>query len=194
MILYVCAGVGILEGFDFDAAVRAWGLWPPGSGGPFHFYELLTYGFLHGSFLHFIVNAVLLWMFGRTIEAEWGARRYLGLLFFSLIVSGGAHMTAGALGYAMASMPIIGISGFIAAILVAYAIKYPKAKVLLLLPPIPMTAPVAVGVLLAIDVCLAYIGLDVIAHAAHWGGAGAGAVYALFMPAGQGPGSLQERR
>lgn len=178
-MIYLCASVTILSGFDFEAAVIEYGLWPIGGAsrgmsGEFELYQLATYGLMHGSFAHLLINVLLLWMFGRVLEAAWGPARYAGFLCSAVLVSGGAHIVAGSAGLAMGDQAVIGFSGAVAASLVAYAVSYPKAKILLLLPPIPMYAPIAIGGLLAVDAGLALMGMNLIAHAAHWGGALAG--------------------
>ena len=43
----------------------------------FHFYQLITYMFLHGSFWHIFGNMFGLWMFGVILERTWGSKRFL---------------------------------------------------------------------------------------------------------------------
>ena len=53
-------------------------LWPPGGfDSRFEPWQLLTYGFLHGSFVHLLFNMFALYMFGGEIERTIGAKRYL---------------------------------------------------------------------------------------------------------------------
>ena len=51
--------------------VQVFGLWPPGSSGAFHFWQLITYSFLHGGLLHLGFNMLAIGMFGAPLE-----RRY----------------------------------------------------------------------------------------------------------------------
>ena len=43
----------------------------------FHFYQLLTYMFMHAGFMHLFFNMFALWMFGRIMEMTWGAHRFI---------------------------------------------------------------------------------------------------------------------
>lgn len=185
-VLYLCAAMLAIQGFGFESMVVHFGLWPIHEAsseihGQFHIYQLVTYGFLHGSIAHLVINGLLLWMFGRVMELVWGARAYLLVLASALLVSGLAHLAAGLFGLAMGDQGVIGFSGAVAAILAAYAVQFPKSKMLLLLPPIPMYAPVAVAGLLAIDVILALAGFNGVSHAAHWGGALVGLIAGLML-------------
>lgn len=56
----------------------------------FHFYQFLTYMFMHGSFEHLFFNMFALWMFGSVIENYWGSKKYL---IYYLITGIGAAMT-----------------------------------------------------------------------------------------------------
>ncbi|HEY9735763.1 MAG TPA: rhomboid family intramembrane serine protease [Trichocoleus sp.] len=91
---------------------------------------LITSQFLHGGFLHLGGNMLFLWVFGNNIEENLGRVRYL--LFY---------LTCGALAglaqwfFSMdSSVPAVGASGAIAGVLGAYILRYPKARILTLLP------------------------------------------------------------
>jgi membrane associated rhomboid family serine protease len=91
---------------------------------------LLTALFLHGGVLHLAGNMLYLFIFGPAVEKRFGSRRYL---YF--------YLTAGAAGnLAMvfidpaAQVPVIGASGAIAAVLGAYFVLYPRARILTLVP------------------------------------------------------------
>lgn len=56
----------------------------------FHLYQPVTYMFLHGGFTHILFNMFALWMFGRIVEYEWGAKRFL---IFYLVCGIGAGIT-----------------------------------------------------------------------------------------------------
>ena len=92
-------------------------------GGPY--IALITSQFLHGSFLHLIGNMWFLWIFGNNIEDIVGHVRFI---FFYLL--GGV---AAALLQVVVSMestiPIIGASGAVSAVLGAYVLKFPRARV-----------------------------------------------------------------
>ncbi len=90
--------------------------------------SVLTCLFLHGGVMHILGNMLFLNCFGRALEIQMGWKRYL---CFYLI--GGVAATAGQ--YAMeptSSIPLLGASGAIAAVLSAYLVFWPKAKITLL--------------------------------------------------------------
>lgn len=87
--------------------------------------SLLTMMFLHGGWLHLISNMWMLWIFGNNIEDRLGH-----VVFVLFYVAGGilatlVHWLADPNG----TMPVIGASGAVAAVLGAYAVSYPTAKV-----------------------------------------------------------------
>lgn len=87
---------------------------------------LLTAMFLHGSVLHLVGNMLFLWVFGNNVEDRLGRTTYLVLYLI-----GGA---LGTLGYAAVntdlSGPLIGASGAIAAVMGAYFVFHPRARIL----------------------------------------------------------------
>jgi membrane associated rhomboid family serine protease len=86
----------------------------------------LTSMFLHGGWIHLIGNMLYLWIFGNNIEDRFGR---LGFLGFYLV--GGIAAAAAQIAIDPASdVPVIGASGAIAAVLGAYLVLYPRARVL----------------------------------------------------------------
>ena len=67
--------------------VRVFGLWPPGSGGAFHLWQLVTYSFLHGSLTNLGFNMFAVWMFGAELERRWNDLRYLLTYLLSVVVA-----------------------------------------------------------------------------------------------------------
>src|SRR5579885_1520378 len=105
-----------------------------GSGSPLAAAEalltLLTALFLHGGVFHLAGNMLFLFIFGPAVEMRFGHRHYL---YFYL----GAGVAAGLAMVFMdpaAQIPVIGASGAIAAVLGAYFILYPRARILTVLP------------------------------------------------------------
>ncbi|MGE0117634.1 MAG: rhomboid family intramembrane serine protease [Dongiaceae bacterium] len=91
---------------------------------------VLTSMFLHGGWLHLIGNMLYLWIFGNNIEDALG---HVGFVLFYLICGAAAALTQSVLDVNSA-IPMIGASGAIAGVLGAYAVLYPRAHVLVLLP------------------------------------------------------------
>jgi membrane associated rhomboid family serine protease len=94
-------------------------------------WQLATYLFLHGGFMHIIWNMLALWMFGADLERTWGTRRFVQFYFFCGI---GAGVCVVLLNYLLPwGNPLsatIGSSGAIFGILLAYAMLYPNRTIL----------------------------------------------------------------
>ena len=87
---------------------------------------VFTSMFLHGGWLHLIGNMLYLWIFGNNIEDRLGRARFV--LFY---VVGGIAAAASQILIAPGSdVPVIGASGAIAAVLGAYLVLYPRARIL----------------------------------------------------------------
>lgn len=96
-------------------------------------WQLVTYMFLHGGFMHIIWNMLALWMFGAELEQSWGTRRFLN---FYLTCGVGAGICVVLLNYVLPApwgnpyVPTIGASGAIFGILMAYAMLFPNRTIL----------------------------------------------------------------
>ena len=126
---------------------------------------------------HLLFNMIGLWTFGRVVEAALGGRRLLSLYLVGGVIASLGHVLYGLVMGTAA--PALGASGAVSAIAVVFAAMFPRARLVVNFF-IPMPAAVAVGLFLLIDL----FGLlnprgDMIAHAAHLGGAAYGAVYWL---------------
>ncbi len=87
---------------------------------------LLTCMFLHGSTAHLAGNMLFLWVFGNNVEDRLGSLRYLALYLL-----GGMAATLGYVAVnASASVPLIGASGAIAAVMGAYLVLFPRGRIL----------------------------------------------------------------
>ena len=97
----------------------------------FKVWQLVTYMFLHGGFFHIIFNMLALWMFGTELEQTWGTKRFLQFYFFCGI---GAGLCVVVLNYALPwgnpRVPVLGSSGAIFGILMAWAVLYPNRQIL----------------------------------------------------------------
>lgn len=93
-------------------------------------FSLISSQFLHGGFLHLGGNMLFLWVFGNNIEDKLGHGRFI---FFYLAC--GVLAALAQWGVAMQSeVPTVGASGAIAGVLGAYIIRFPKARILTLVP------------------------------------------------------------
>jgi len=92
--------------------------------------SLVTSMFLHGGWLHLIGNMWFLWIFGDNIEDILGRFKYLLLYLGSGLAAGLTH----ALINAGSHVPTIGASGAVAGVMVAYMVKFPRSRILTLVP------------------------------------------------------------
>ena len=133
----------------------------------FNFYQLITYGFLHGNLPHLIINMLPLFMFGRVLENTWGSKRFLNYYLLTVIGAGIVQLIVG--GFSIT----IGASGAIFGLLAGFGILFPNTQLFLLFPPIPIKAKYFVIGYCLIELFLGGIAIqgDTIAHFAHLGGA-----------------------
>jgi membrane associated rhomboid family serine protease len=151
----------------------AWfALWPPGvPGSPaFEVWQLVSYGFLHGSLTHLFFNMLALYMFGPDVERLFGMRFFLQYYFACIVTAALTHLAATAwMGAAPA--PTVGASGAMFGLLLAFGWYFPQRRVMLIFPPIPMPARVFVAVYGALELVLGVTGTaSGVAHFAHLGG------------------------
>ncbi|WP_038218185.1 rhomboid family intramembrane serine protease [Xenophilus azovorans] len=155
-----------------EGLTGALALWPVGSGF-FAPWQLVTYAFLHGGFSHLLFNMFGLWMFGSDLERLWGSKRLLVFYFVSVLGAAAAQLVVAALGDS--TYPTVGASGGLFGILVGFAMMFPKRKIVPLIPPIPMPAPVFVALYGALELIFGVTGSFAgVAHFAHLGGLAAG--------------------
>jgi len=149
-------------------------LWPLATasmniGASFAPWQLVTYAFLHGGLLHLAFNMFALYMFGSAIEQVFGTRRYLLFYFVSVVSAAITQLVVAML--AGGIYPTIGASGGVFGLLLAYGMYFPRNRVMLLFPPIPMPARMFVVVYAAIELLLGVSGSQQgVAHFAHLGG------------------------
>ena len=105
----------------------------------FHTYQFITYMFLHANFEHIFFNMFALWMFGRTLEYELGSQRFLT---FYMVCGVGAALIQYLTALAFGELPLllVGASGAVMGLLLAFGVMHPNAVIMLLIPPIPMKA------------------------------------------------------
>jgi membrane associated rhomboid family serine protease len=90
----------------------------------------LTNTFLHGGWLHIIVNLWTLYIFGPALEDRLGPARFGALYLLAGVAASATH----ALFNATSAVPVLGASGAIAGVIGAYAVRFPYAWVRVLVP------------------------------------------------------------
>jgi membrane associated rhomboid family serine protease len=142
-------------------------LWPLGSG-RFMPWQVVSYGFLHGSFGHLFFNMLGLWMFGAELERIWGGKRYLQFYFASVLT---AALTQLLVGLFTGGAPTVGASGGLFGLLLAFGMMFPNRTIMPLFPPIPMKAKTFVMVFGGLELLFGVTGTaSGVAHFAHLGG------------------------
>jgi membrane associated rhomboid family serine protease len=138
----------------------------------FHYWQIVTYAFLHSTaqVTHLLFNMLGLWMFGAEIERYVGPRRLLACYFASVVTAALSQLFIPLL-FGAPPAPTIGASGGVFGLLLAYAVLFPTRKVIPLIPPIPMPAWLFATLYAGIELFLGVTGtLAGVAHFAHLGG------------------------
>ena len=160
----------------------------------FRWWQPLTHMFMHGGIWHILFNMYTLVMFGMVVERALGTKRFLILYFVAgfgavalhtgvewlqvrhLLASGN---TADVIN--LYRTPIVGASGAIYGVLVAFAMLYPQARMTLLFPPVTLDAKWMVIIFIGIELFTGITGTQMgIAHFAHLGGALFGFLLVLY--------------
>jgi membrane associated rhomboid family serine protease len=169
--------VFVLQALIGDILIAKFALWPlghfaveaPPTTVGFEPWQLVTYAFLHGSFMHIGLNMLALFIFGPDVERELGTGRYL-VLYFAAVVSA-ACVQLLTMASAGNIYPTIGASGGIFGVLLAYGMLFPHRILVLLFPPIPLPAWLLVTIYGLIELANGVFGTEAgIAHFAHLGG------------------------
>ena len=145
-------------------------LWPLASTFPsFMPWQLLTYGFLHGSLMHIAFNMFMLWMFGRELELVYGPRRFIAYYLTCVVGAGVVQLIVAATQGGI--YPTVGASGGVFGLLLLFGMTFPNRMIMLLFPPIPMKAKYMVIVFGLLELYLGVSGRSPgIANFAHLGG------------------------
>jgi membrane associated rhomboid family serine protease len=177
-LILVNIGVFALQQLLPERMLALFALWPLGSPW-FRPWQLLSYAFLHGSLLHIFFNMFALYMFGRALELYWGGRR---LAIFFLVSAFTAALTQLVVQQSGGpAEPVIGASGGIFGILLAFAWYFPRQRVFLLFLPIPMPAWLLVTLYGLAELFYGVTGTEQgVAHFAHLGGMLGGALCILY--------------
>jgi membrane associated rhomboid family serine protease len=155
-------------------------------------WQLITYQFLHGDFMHIFFNLFALWMFGVELETLWGSKKFL---IFYLLCGIGAGLTqvfiSPFLGSilsvfpffdnAQIALPTVGASGSIFGILLAFGFTFPDRPIFMF----PLFFPIPAKFFVLIYAIMSFVlGAsstdDGVAHFAHLGGAASGLILLKF--------------
>ncbi|MFO8024460.1 rhomboid family intramembrane serine protease [Thiohalophilus sp.] len=147
-------------------------LWPPGSGAApgFQIWQPVTYSFLHGGVFHLLINMYALWLFGSRMEMVWGSKAFLIYYFVCVIGAALVQLLVAGLS-AGPGYPTIGASGGVFGLLLAFGLTFPNERLMLLFPPVEISARWFVLIYGAIELYFGVTGSFAgVAHFAHLGG------------------------
>ena len=124
-IIFANVCVFVLELMRGDAFVLQWSAIPAQITSGHHLITILTAMFMHGSWSHIIGNMVFLWAFSPEIEDAMGRGRYLAFYLLGGLVA----MLAQVLADPHSTVPNLGASGAIAAVMGAFMVTYPRDQI-----------------------------------------------------------------
>jgi membrane associated rhomboid family serine protease len=125
--LMIANVVGFVVGLVVPDLHRMFGLVPAQVLGARWLWQPFTYLFLHGNIWHLVFNLFALWMFGMPVESQWGEKDFLKYYFLCGLGAAAAHLALAP----HSTIPVIGASGSVYGLLVAFAMLYPDAVVYL---------------------------------------------------------------
>lgn len=141
-------------------------------------FQIVSHMFMHANFNHILFNMLMLFFLGPAVESRWGSKRFLFYYLFAGLGSAFLQLAAtyydiNSLGFTNAGeIPMLGASGAIMGVAVAFAMLFPNTELQLIFPPIPIKAKYFVPIIVGIDL-ISGIGRfqPGIANFAHLGGA-----------------------
>lgn len=131
---------------------------------------LLTSVFLHAGWLHLIGNMWYLWIFGDNVEDRLGRAGFLAFYLAGGVASAIMHIAI----HPGSAIPTVGASGAIAGVLGAYAVLYPRARVVTLVPIVFFLQIVSLPALLVLGLWFVF---QFFSGALALGGAGGGVAW-----------------
>jgi membrane associated rhomboid family serine protease len=132
-------------------------------------WRVFTYLLLHAGAFHLLFNMLWLWWMGRPVEVVLGTRNFLILYIGAGILGALVNVALGSMFGMDGIRPTVGASGAVFGVMVAFAMLYPTAPIMLLLLP-PIQARYVVAGFIALDV-LFLTANDNVARLVHLGGA-----------------------
>jgi membrane associated rhomboid family serine protease len=156
-------------------------------------WQVLTYMFMHGSMGHLFSNMFGLFIFGSTLETYMGSKKFV--IYYIITGIGAAVLNSMLNTYEMSQLladsepywrqamtPMVGASGAIFGILVAFGVLFPNVELMLLFFPVPIKAKYFVILYGLYELYAGTAGLQQgVAHFAHIGGLITGLVLLKFF-------------
>jgi len=140
-------------------------------------YQFITYMFMHADMLHIFFNMFGLYMFGSILEGIWGPKRFLN--YYLLCGLGAAALQLGISYFNDQFTILLGASGAVFGLLVAFAMMFPNTELYLYFA-IPIKAKYFVIGYALFELYNGFFSHDNIAHFAHLGGLAVGIIIILI--------------
>ena len=182
LVILINAGVFYLEMIQGDAFVMRWSAVANDITHGRHLETIVTSMFLHGGWMHIIGNMVFLWAFAPPMEGAMGSFRFV--IFY--LLGGAVAMAAQMYGDPNSTVPSLGASGAVAAVMGAFLVTYPRDQIrTLILAPTARIVSIPAIVLIGLWIVTQVISVTTettqanaggIAYLAHIGGAVFGVV------------------
>lgn len=173
-IIFATGLVFIMQTLTGAKLISWFGLHPVDIYREFRIWQLVSYIFLHGDFIHILLNMIILWMFGCEVERNWGTNNFLKYYFICGIGAGLFHVLL----HLTSEIPVVGASGAIYGILLAFAMLFPDRPIILFPFFIALKAKYWAMIFAAIALLFGLFGgQNGVAHFAHLGGMIVGFIY-----------------
>jgi len=168
LLIAINAIVFVAELFQGESFVMQWAATAADITAGHRLYTLVTSMFLHGSWSHIIGNMLFFWAFGPGVEDAMGHVRYA----FFYLVGGVVAFVAQVLVTPSSTVPMVGASGAIAAVMGAFLVMYPRDRIksVVLLGWWVNIAFIPAAVLIGVWFLLQLITIGVVGHQSGGGG------------------------
>jgi len=173
LILFICVGAFLFQNiadqfFGFNV-LELFALVPTGFVVQHRLWQIFTYSFLHADVLHILLNMLMLVFTGAELEASWGTRRFVIYYAVCSTFAGVCYLLMQIFSSSGAGLgtPMIGASGAIYGLLIAYGILFGE-RVMLFMMLFPMKAKHFIWILAGVEFFTAAFsrkgGLSSVAH------------------------------
>jgi membrane associated rhomboid family serine protease len=181
-LLIACVAAFALQLWKWDLVIAYFALWNPETG-LFRPWQLVTSAFLHGGWIHLLINCMVLYSFGPVLERLLGPGRFLTYFIVSAIGGAVLQVLAQIWGLSGAAYSL-GASAGTSGLLLAFAMAYPRHKIVVFPIPVPLSAWICVAVFASASLVFALTGIAAgIGHFAHLGGMIGGLLLSLYWRA-----------
>lgn len=172
--LLIANAVAYLLQWAFGDQVIFWfGLHPADIFHKFFIWQFVSYMFLHANFWHIFLNMLMLWLFGGEVEKNWGTKEFIRFYLVCGIGAGFFHLI-------FQNASVVGASGAVYGVLIAFVMLFPDRLLFFFPFPIPLKAKYWAIILVSISLLMGIFGNDHLAHFAHLGGMLVGFLYIKF--------------